>query len=139
MNNRGVYGGQAVRPTSSQNFLTQIGTGNIAASFTLRFAEPLQSVNITRPALFAATNSGVTHPAWSAHAFDAAGVELSSVSEGLTRSFKDVPVQTYTLVAPGFNGIKSVRFDSDPRLNGVPFAAFSAVMIERLSLNRRSK
>lgn len=137
VNNRAIYGGQAIHPTWSQNFLTQGSTGNTQASFTLKFTKPLQRLSITRPMLYAATKSGITHPAWSAHALDATGVELSSVSEGLTRSFSDVPSQIYTLVAPGFRGIKAVRFDSDPRLNGEPFAAFSTVMIERLTLISR--
>lgn len=56
------------------------------------------------------------------------------VSEALTRSFSTVPAQTYPLAAVGFQGISGVRFDSDFRLNGVPFAAFSSVLIERISI-----
>lgn len=139
INNRAVYQGRAVQPTTSQNLLTQADTGNVRASFTLMFSDPLESVTFMRPALYPATNSGITHPAWSAHALDAEGRQLSSQSEGIIRSFVDVPARTYTLTAPGFEGIAAVRFDSDPRLDGVPFAAFSAILIERLTLIRRGK
>ena len=136
VNNRGLYQGQAVAPTTSQNLLTQINTGNVPASFTMKFAEPARSVSFTRPALYPATNSGITHPAWSVHALDAEGHELSSQSEGLTRSFSDVPAAAYILRSPAFDPIAALRFESDPRLNGKPFAGFSAILIERLTLVR---
>jgi hypothetical protein len=136
INNRGLYQGAAVAPTTSQNLITQVNTGNVPASFTLKFAQPARSVSFTRPALYPATNSGITHPAWSVHALDAEGNELSSQSEGLTRSFVDVPAVQYVLRSPGFAPIAALRFESDPRLNGKPFAAFSAIMIERLTLVR---
>lgn len=136
VNNRAVYQGQAVAPTTSQNLLTQINTGNVPASFTLKFREPARNVSFIRPSLYPATNSGITHPAWSVHALDREGHELSSQSEGLTRSFVDVPGAVYVLRAPGFEPIAGLRFDSDPRLDGKPFAAFSAILIERLTLVR---
>lgn len=139
INNRALYQGQAVRPTTSQNFLTQIGTGDAQASFTLVFSEPLKSVSFTRPALYPATTSGITHPAWSAFALDAGDRELSSHHEDLTRSLSDVPAQRYTLKAPGFDGIFAVRFESDLRLNGKPFAAFGAILIEKLTVVRQRK
>ncbi len=139
VNNRGLYQGAAVAPTTSQNLITQVNTGNVPASFTLKFAEPARSASFTRPALYPATNSGITHPAWSVHALDAEGNELSSQSEGLTRSFVDVPAVQYVLRSPAFAPIAALRFESDPRLNGKPFAAFSAIMIERLTLVREPK
>lgn len=139
VNNRGLYQGAAVAPTTSQNLITQINTGNVPASFTLKFAEPARSASFTRPALYPATNSGITHPAWSVHALDADGNELSSQSEGLTRSVIDVPAVQYVLRSPAFAPIAALRFESDPRLNGKPFAAFSAIMIERLTLVREPK
>jgi hypothetical protein len=42
--------------------------------------------------------------------------------------------QTYALRAPAFEGIAEVEFSSDPRLDGVPFAAFSAILIEQIAL-----
>lgn len=136
VNNRVLYKGRAVKPTISQNILTQVNPSNGRASFTLRFSEPLASIRFIRPALFPATSSGITHPAWSAHAFDTEGRELSSQSEGLIRSFSDVPARVYTLIAPGLKGISFLRFTSDPRLNEKPFAAFSAVLIEDLTMSR---
>jgi hypothetical protein len=141
INNRGLYQGAAVLPTSSQNLLTQVNTGNVPASFTLKFAQPARSISFTRPALYPATESGITHPGWSAHALDAEGRELSSQSEGLTRCWppagcKDVPAVVYALRAPAFELISALRFESDPRLNGQPFAGFSAILIERLTLVR---
>jgi hypothetical protein len=40
------------------------------------------------------------------------------------------------LRAPAFELISALRFESDPRLNGQPFAGFSAILIERLTLVR---
>jgi hypothetical protein len=40
------------------------------------------------------------------------------------------------LRAPYSEQIAALRFDSDPQLNGKPFAAFSAIMIERLAIVR---
>jgi len=141
VNNRGLYAGAAVVPTYSQNFLTQISTGNQPASFTLRLADPVDEFRFVRPQLFRDTKSGVTHPAWTATALSADGQPLSSVSEGLLRSLDEMPgdisARTYTLRTPNFDRIAAVRFASDPRLNGVPFAAFSALLIEQISLVRR--
>ncbi|MEY2505143.1 MAG: hypothetical protein QOG27_1423 [Verrucomicrobiota bacterium] len=141
INNRGLYEGKGVFPTVSQNFLTQISTGNQAASFTLRLRTPAQQVTFMRPRLYPYTESGITHPAWTARALDENGNELSSQSESITRRLPsrggagddDVPAQSYTLRAPGFDPIVAVRFESDPRLNGVPFAAFSTLLIERIT------
>jgi len=142
VNNRGLYGGAAVVPTYSENILTQISTGNVPASFTLLLSEPVDSFSFVRPQLYRDTKSGVTHPAWTATALDANGTQLSAQSEGLFRSLDAMPgdtsAHTYTLRTPNFDRIASVRFDSDPRLNGVPFAAFSTLLIERIVLLRRA-
>jgi hypothetical protein len=138
VNNRGLYEGSGVMPSTSQIFLTQTGTGNVPASYTLSFSKPVEHMSFTRPALFAATSSGVTHPAWKATALGANGEELASQSETLLRKMKNpgddtVPARTFVLESVTFEGIASVRFDSDPRLNGKPFAAFSTLLIERLT------
>jgi hypothetical protein len=141
VNNRGLYGGAAVVPTTSENFLTQIETGNVPASYTLVLAEPVDVFTFVRPRLFRDTKSGVTHPSWTATAFDARGQKLSSQSEGLFRSLDQMPgdtsAQTYVLRTPNFDRIVAVKFESDPRLNGVPFAAFSTLLVERMTLIRR--
>jgi hypothetical protein len=96
-------------------------------------------VEFVIPAFYPASKSGVTHPAWSAHALDVAGRELSSQGESITSSFHNVPPHHYLLRAPGLDGIVAVRFDSDPRLNGVPFAGFSAILIEQLTLTPKAR
>jgi hypothetical protein len=137
-----LYGDASVVPTASPNFLTQTDTGNVPASFTLAFAKPLDAFTFVRPNLYRATESGVTFPAWTATALDARGQTLSSVHEALFRSIEAMPgdtsAQTYRLRTPNFDRIAAVRFESDPRLNGVPFAAFSAILIERIVLLRQS-
>jgi hypothetical protein len=135
VNNLGLYEGKAVLPTTSQNMLTQVKTGNVPASFTLRFAQPVDSISFTRPALYPATGSGITHPAWSIHALGASGQEVGSQREKLIRADSDdVSARTYTLRAPYGEPIAALRFDSDPTLNGRPFAAFSTLLIERLAI-----
>ncbi len=138
MNNVALYNGRAVAPTVSQNFLTQQGTDNKPASFTLTLSQPVEQVTFTIPKVFPDTPSGVTFPAWRATALSASGEELSSVSEKLLRRFADFPAQSYTLNAPGFEGIAAIKFESDPRLNGKPFAGFSTILIESLTLTRKA-
>lgn len=133
-NNLALYAGTALHPTTTQNFLYQKDTDNAPASFKLLLKKPCQTFSFTIPILLAATKSGISHPAWSAHALDNEERELSSQSEGLRRSHSNVPSRTYTLESPGFNRIAAVRFDSDPRLNGKPFSAFSSIVIERLTM-----
>jgi len=133
VNNRGLYEGAGVLPTTSQIFLTQINTGNVPASYTLAFAKPVDHVTFTRPTLYADTSSGVTHPAWKATALGPNNEELAAQSETLLRTFKTISARTFTLESVTFQGIAAVRFDSDPRLNGKPFAAFSTLLIERLT------
>jgi hypothetical protein len=139
-NNRAIYDGAAIRPTVSQNFLMQVETGNGPASYTLRFDRPVDTFKFVRPQLFRDTDSGITHPAWTATALDANGRPLSSQSEVLLRSHAvrvgDTSAQTYVLRSPGFEPIAAVRFESDPRLDGKPFAAFSALVIEQITLVR---
>jgi hypothetical protein len=130
-NNRALYEGKAVAPTISQNLLTQRNTGNQAASFTLTLPAPAAKVSFLIPRLFAETASGITFPAWKATALSASGEEIDSRSRALGRRMGgDIEREVVTLRAPAFEGIAAVRFDSDPRLGGTPFAAFSAILIE---------
>jgi hypothetical protein len=135
VNNLGLYDGRAVKPTYSENFLTQVNTGNVPASFVLKFDRPVQRVTFILPAVYPYTESGITFPAWKAAALSASGEELSSTSEKLLRQFKDYPAQSFTLNAPAFEGISAVKFSSDPNLGGKPFAAFSTLLIEQLILS----
>lgn len=132
INNRALYQGLAVHPTTSENFLTEVGNTG-PGTFTLQLPIRAHQASITRPALVAATGSGVTHPAWSIHALDPEGSEIAAAEEPLTRSMTDVPLRTLTLVAPPGRLIAAVRIDSDPRLNGKNFAGFNSVLIERFT------
>lgn len=125
-----LYEGKAFTPTVSQNVLTQFATGNVPSSFTLAFRRPVARIRLLLPRLFAATESGITFPAWTATALDQEGKAVDSEHRELVRSFVDVPEFFVELEASDSAGISAIRFDSDPRLNGVPFAAFSAVLIE---------
>lgn len=125
LDNANVYGGTAAVPSSVPNYLTQVGS-NDPVTFTLNFATPLNSFEFTRPKLLAGPN-GITHPEWSAHAFNSGGVEVATVGESLIASFSDVPAKTFTMTKPN---IASVRIDSNNR----HFAAFSAVLIDDMKL-----
>lgn len=125
-----LYEGQAFTPTISGNVLTQTNTGNQPASFTLVFPQPVARVRFMIPRLFAATESGITFPAWRATALGAAGDAIAQTERALLGSYVDVPEQFVQLDGADGRGIAAVRFESDPRINGVPFAAFSAVLIE---------
>jgi hypothetical protein len=125
VNNNSVYGGTAASPASAPNMLMQIGV-NGPVSYTLNFATPLNSFGFPRPMLLAGP-SGITHPQWSARAFNAAGQQVSAAAEGFISRFSNVPAASFTLTGPG---ISSVRFDS----NGFNFAAFSAVLLDNLVL-----
>jgi hypothetical protein len=132
INNRALYYGLAVHPTTSETFLTELGNTG-PSSFTLQLPVRARQLSVTRPALVAATGSGVSHPAWSIHAIDAEGRDIATAEEPLLRSMTDVPQRTLTLVAPVGELMAAVRIDSDPRLNGKNFAGFNSVLIERLT------
>lgn len=133
MNNRALYEGRAVIPTISQNILTQINTGNTEAAFTLILPEPASRVQFLVPRLFPDTESGVTFPAWTATALGASGEALDVRKRALARRMEDdIPGDVISLDAPAFEGIAAIRFESDPRLQGRPFAAFSGILIEGL-------
>jgi Bacterial Ig domain/FG-GAP-like repeat/Glucodextranase, domain B/Immunoglobulin domain len=119
-------GGIEVRAPSSPNIFTQAGL-NQPVSFTLRFATNLQAFGFTRAGLLPLSGL-VSHPKWTATAFDSNGTELSSVTEGLIVSPTIVPKQAFVLTG---NGIASVRFDSDSQQT----AAFSAVLLDNLLLD----
>jgi hypothetical protein len=132
----GLYGGRAVDSTSSDNVLTQdVGDQTAPISFTLRFAEPVKGVRLRRAALWPATGSGVTHPAWKAVALDESFHELSAVHEPLLAEFRDIPAATHELKSAGDKLIHLVRITSDYRNEkGIPFAGFHAVLISEIDL-----
>ncbi|HEY3857101.1 MAG TPA: FG-GAP-like repeat-containing protein [Verrucomicrobiae bacterium] len=131
INTNSLTGSVAVSAASAPNIFTQAGNG-APESFTLTFGAALQSFGFTRAGLNPASSSGlVTHPAWTATAFDANGNELSSVSEGLIVSGTAVAAKAFVLTG---NEIASVRFDSDSRQT----AAFSGVLLDNLVLNQNA-
>lgn len=135
LNNRGRHlsHGLYAAPTLSQNFLTQINTGNGAASFTLVLPQPMRRVHFMTPRLFPETASGVTSPAWTATALGAGGAVLQTHARPVGREMTaDIPSVLVSLEARGSEGITAIRFDSDPRFEGVPFAATSALLIEAI-------
>jgi hypothetical protein len=156
VNNIDVYQGRAASPTYSQHFLTQAAKVSAApVSYTLQFDRPVKAVVLLRPALWAATCSGVTHPAWTAVAYDRGGVQVASSSEILSRAIpwfdpqdrskpcpfahvlpQDVPAATYRLQARGDGLIARLVVTSDDRLDGVPFAGMQGALIERIELIR---
>jgi hypothetical protein len=123
MDDINLYGGQPVVPASAPNVLTQLGS-NAPVTFTLNFADALDSFMFTRPQLMPGP-SGVTFPAWQAYAF-AGPTQIGSVGAGAFGSFSIVPAATYTLSGPG---ITSVRFDSQNLGTG-----FSAVLLDNMVL-----
>jgi hypothetical protein len=133
------YGGLAFAAPSAPNVLTQQCPTipiTFPVTFTLRFNQPVYRLSFVRARLLAVTPSGVSHPAWSATAFDADGKELSNTGEHLIRNVgvsNNEPVRTFTLDGPN---IARVRFDSDYRLEGKPFAGFCAVLMDNLALTR---
>lgn len=136
-NSEQLYNDRAIQEEG--NILTQqlSGDNDIGTlSFTLTFDSPVESVSFTRAKLWADTSSGVTHPAWTAYALDGSGNVISSQSEELTRSFGVVPARGFTLEATSTRHIAALRFESDWRLNGRPFAGFRAVLIKSLTLTR---
>ena len=90
-----VTGSGGAVASSPPNYFTQAGL-NQPVSFTLVFASPQQAFGWTRAGL-AAGSGGVSHPQWTATAFDAAGVELGSAGEGLMVSATNVPARSFLL------------------------------------------
>lgn len=140
--NSAIYEATALRPTVSDNFLMQICTDNVPASYTLRFAKPVISVSFMRPGIATPTKNGTSFPLWTATALSETGEDIASVSEGhLLRVFNEnepaAEARTYTLRGPArYTPISGIRIDSNPILNGRPFAAFSALVIEQLAFVR---
>ncbi len=126
VNTNSLTGSIQVEVPSAPNFFTQAGLDQ-PVGFALRFATNLESFGFTRAGL-SAQSGLVSHPQWTARAFDSKGTELSSVSEGLIVSPSPVVERSFVLPGPG---IASVRFDSDSQQT----AAFSGVLLDDLVLN----
>ena len=137
-NSQGLYNGRAVDLAANANVLTQqVGGSTAPVSYTLEFDQPVKGVRLYRAALWAATSSGVTHPAWNAHAFDPGGQDIASVEEPLLSSFGDVPAKSFVLKSTNGALVRSVKITSDFRDQlGRPFAGFQALLINEIDLMR---
>ena len=124
-----VTGSGGAVASSPPNYFTQAGL-NQPVSFTLVFGAPQQAFGWTRVGLLAGSG-GVSHPQWTATAYDGAGVELGSAGEGLMVSAANVPARSFLLTGLSGDGVASVRFDSDSQKT----ASFSAVLLDNLILN----
>ena len=106
-------GNLQVLAPSSPNVFTETGVSG-PLSFTLRFAAPLQSFGFTRAGLIPQTGLA-THPQWTATALSADGTELSSVSEALIISQREVPARSLSLIGIGSPPFVSIPTASRPR------------------------
>jgi hypothetical protein len=109
------------------NFLDITGTQQGPGALRLNFATPLTSFTFTRIGQQSLSPSGTTGPAWTADAYDANGMLLSSVGEGILASYGVAPPATYTLAGPG---IRDVVFDS----NNYYFAGHSGPWLDEFVL-----
>jgi hypothetical protein len=136
MSNSGYYQGMAVNPTSSEHFLTAQATPLAAPiSYTLRFARAVKEVRLLRAALWAATSSGVTHPAWTASAIDAGGNALARGGEALLGRYTTIAPNWVTLASRDGRPIQGVTITSDCRNEkGKPFAGSQAALIQEMQL-----
>ncbi len=136
---RNVYGGGAADPSLIWNLLGHRpagaatmydmllqSAGNHPANFTLRFAEPVQAVRFVRAGLIAG-RTGITHPEWTANAYDATGNIVARQHEDLIASYAPVPARMFDL--KGTAPISSVSFYGDNHA----FAAFTNLVIQLIA------
>ncbi|HEY0393538.1 MAG TPA: hypothetical protein VGD01_03500 [Candidatus Elarobacter sp.] len=131
---RSAYQGLAVRAPSSPNVLTQISCDGKPESFTLKLRREAHRVSFRRAGLIASSASGVSHPAWSAEGLTANGRVVGTQSEQLLRNIGQYNHADWREFAIEGPGIAAVRFASDLRLNGHPFAGFCGVLIDDLKI-----
>jgi hypothetical protein len=136
----GLYQGRAAEAGKTEHFLTlSVEGGTEPVSFTLAFNKPPRRVGLVRARLWAATQSGVTHPQWTAEALDMSGNVIDKVEERLRGEYTTIEGQQFTLDDHDKGPIAAVRITSDYRaLNRagqlVPFAAFRAMLLNELVL-----
>ncbi len=116
-----IYDPPAVDAPSDPNVLMQHGM-NGPISFTVNFGVLQDYFSFTRVGLIPGTPSGITHPAWTAYAYDALNNQVDVESAGVVASYTYVPPQSYTLTGPN---IAKVTFSA----NNV-FTAFSNVVLD---------
>jgi len=95
----------------NNNYLDQqTGGAFTSRSYTLEFAQVLDSFSFVRRGFYGLTSSGLIHPLWSAEALDSGGGVLGSVGEGAASTFGSVPSANFAF---NMGGIKAVRFNGD--------------------------
>jgi hypothetical protein len=124
MNQSEVYGGQSVSGARGGGVFVQ--SGGHPCRYAIGFDQPKSQITFNRSYLIAGP-SGITHPVWTATAYDAAGRQLSQVGEDEIRSYQDVPARNFTLTGPD---ISRVVFWGDDR----GFDAFCNVVIDTINL-----
>jgi hypothetical protein len=139
--NSGLYLGLAVSPDGGEHFLAlEADPATAPVSYTLRFAAPPKAIYLTRAGLWAASNNGVSHPAWSALAFDEAGAVIARTNEPTRAAFKqgdEIRPRTFALEPEGGARIARVEISSDFRDElGRPYAAFQSVLLKKIVLGR---
>ena len=97
-----VYGGLAVSGARGGAVLVQ--EGGHPCQYTMQFDAAESSVQFNRSYLKAGP-TGVTHPVWTATAYDASGRVLSQVGEARIASYQDVPARRFTLNGPGITHV----------------------------------
>ena len=97
-----VYGGLAVAGARGGAVLVQ--EGGHPCQYTMQFDVAEVSVAFNRSYLKAGP-TGVTHPVWTATAYDASGRVLSQVGEARIASYQDVPAHRFTLTGAGITRI----------------------------------
>jgi hypothetical protein len=113
-------GGSAIPSSVANFFAASPPVTNNPVSYELHFDMPLTSFAFTRTGVISISTS----PAWTMRAFDAAGTELSSVSEGI---LSGPPAMSFVLAGPG---IEYIRMDAD----NAGFATFNHPPLDDLSL-----
>lgn len=123
LDDRAIYSGQATEgvPGMSHSVLLQVVQGPVDYTFT--FAHPIIAFAFIRAPLIAGPH-GITHPAWTATAFDSAGHIVASTSENEIRSFSNVAPQSFLLAGP--HRISYIRFAA----NNHHFDAFANVVVD---------
>ena len=138
ISNTGLYGGQAVESDESQHFLTIMSDPPAAPiGYTLGFDHPVSAVKLLRPVLWAATASGVSHPAWTAYALDKSDAVIAQTHEGISARYhlhEKVPASWHVLQPTQGKLIAGLRIIADDRKDGVFYAGTQSALFEEIQL-----
>lgn len=119
---RSVYAGGATKGMGHgfHDILLQTVQGPV--SYTLTFLHPISALAFARAELVAGSN-GITHPAWTAIAYDAGGNVVAETHAAEIRSYSNVSPRGYILA--GSRPIRSVTFSA----NNHHFDAFTNIVL----------